>query len=153
MEYSILNKYLSVCIPLVSAFGRISNVIYTELPTNHILSQNTTLYCITENSTPWSYLDLAGNVTVLNTTFINAAIGLATLSVTTDNPGYYSCQVIQSGGLDETYTVGIFSNPSYTCKLKQYLTTGVASNLWLGVLWRYFTSYFYQILSERIFKT
>ena len=114
-----LNKYLSAYIPLVCAFGRINNVIYTEeLPTNHIFSQNTTLYCITENSTPWSYVDLTGIRTVLNTTVINAAIGLTTLSVTTDNPGYYSCQVIQSGGLDETYTVGIFNNPSFTCKLK-----------------------------------
>ena len=87
---------------------------YSEIPNNHILSQNTTLYCITESSTPWSYVDLAGIRTVLNTT-VDANTGISILAVTTDNPGYYSCEVARTG-FYETYTAGVFDLTNYTGK-------------------------------------
>ena len=85
---------------------------FTELPNNQILSQDTTLYCITETSNPWSYVDLAGNRTALNAT-VNVTTGISTLPVTTDEPGYYSCQVIR-GSSNVTYNVGIFDFTNYT---------------------------------------
>ena len=88
---------------------------YTELPNNQILTQNTELYCFTENSNPWSYVDLAGNRTALDDT-VNVTTGISTLSVTTDEPGYYSCEVMHRG-TSVTYNVGIFDVADYTGNL------------------------------------
>ena len=87
---------------------------YTEFPNNHIISKDSSLYCITEISTPWSYIDLAGIRTVLNAT-VDANKRISILAVTTDNPGYYSCEVARTG-FYETYTAGVFDLTNYTGK-------------------------------------
>ena len=92
-----------------------SNSESTELPNNQILTQNTELDCFTENSNPWSYVDLAGNRTDLNTA-VDVTTGISTLSVTTDEPGYYSCEVMHRGK-SVTYNVGIFDLANYTGNL------------------------------------
>ena len=84
---------------------------YNPLQNNQIIFQDTTLYCITETNLPWSYVDLAGNRTVLNTT-VDANTGISILAVTTDNPGYYSCQA--DGRI---YTVGFFDPTNSSSKL------------------------------------
>ena len=91
-----------------------SAAMYTNIqrPSNQIISEDTALYCITENSTPWSYVDLTGNKTDLNNT-VDDNTGIGTLAITTDQPGYYSCQVTRNG-VDEKYTVGIFNFTPYT---------------------------------------
>ena len=46
----------------------------------------------------WSYVDLDGNRSVLSSS-TNVTTGVSVLTVTTDNPGYYSCEVTQQGGI------------------------------------------------------
>ena len=87
---------------------------YTEFPNNQIISKDSSLYCITESSTPWSYVNPFGIRTVLNTT-VDANTGISILAVTTDNPGYYSCEVARTG-FYETYTAGVFDLAIYTGK-------------------------------------
>ena len=88
--------------------------MYDHLQDNQILSEDTTLYCITEKSTPWSYVDLAGNKMGLNNT-MDDSTGIGTLAITIDNPGYYSCQVTLSG-LNGIFKAGIFKFTNYTGK-------------------------------------
>ena len=75
---------------------------------NAIIYQDATLYCITENrNTPqvyWSYIDLDGSRSVLSST-TNVATGVSVLTVTTDNPGYYSCEVTQQGGVSKLFGI------------------------------------------------
>ena len=44
----------------------------------------------------WSYVDLDGNRSVLSSS-TDVTTGVSVLTVTTDNPGYYSCEVTQQG--------------------------------------------------------
>ena len=97
-------------------FGRIEATSFTEFPNNHIISQDTNLYCITYNNHPWSKVDLAGVTTALNTT-VNVTTRINSLQVTTETPGYYSCQVALEG-ITDTYNVGIFNFTDYTGKLE-----------------------------------
>ena len=75
---------------------------------NASIYQDATLYCITENrNTPqvnWSYVDLVGSRSILSS-ITDATIGVSVLTVTTDNPGYYSCEVTQDNGVSRIYGV------------------------------------------------
>ena len=97
-----LTKFL-----LVNVFGRIVDAsTFEELNNNTILSQNTTLYCVTENrNTPqvtWSYVDLDG-IRSFPISATSATTGVSFLELTNDNPGIYSCQVTRNGE-NLTYT-------------------------------------------------
>ena len=61
----------------------------------------------------WSYEDASGNRNVLSGT-TDASTGISTLSVSTDVPGYYSCDVSKEGGMKMIYTVEILDLSLYT---------------------------------------
>ena len=63
----------------------------------------------------WSYVDLVGFGTNLTTT-TNASTGVSTLQVYTSQPGYYSCEVTEDGGMSRVYTVLILTS-LYTGRL------------------------------------
>ena len=86
---------------------------------NTVLNQDTTLYCLGENNIPvnWSYVNLTGDTSTLNTS-TNVITGFSVLSITTDSPGYYSCQISRSDGVTETRTTGLLITTNYTCKLR-----------------------------------
>ena len=93
---------------LVNAFGRITDSTYSSLADNTVLSSDTTLYCVTENKdTPqvtWSYLNLDGIRTNLTST-TGTSTGVSIMQVSTTQPGYYTCEVSQNGGMNTvTYT-------------------------------------------------
>ena len=90
-------------------------LILTSIPTlnsnkSTTLYENITVQCITENKDTqhvvWSYVDLDGSRSVLNSP-TSLTTGVSTLSVSTDKPGYYSCQVTQQTGVSRTYGVRI----------------------------------------------
>ena len=93
-----------------------------------MLTSNTTLYCVTENKdTPqvkWSYLDLDGIRSDLTST-TDANTGVNNIQVFTTEPGYYTCEVTEDGGISKMYTVGILNTELYTGELKifKYLYT------------------------------
>ena len=93
------------------------NATSVGLLNNSILFANTILYCLTENlDTPivtWNYEDLTGTQTILTST-TDASTGISTLSVISDNPGFYSCQVTQDGGMNKIYTVEMLDMLHYT---------------------------------------
>ena len=68
-----------------------------------MLTSDTTLYCVTENKdTPqvtWSYLNLDGIRTDLTST-TDTSTGVSILQVYTTQPGYYTCEVTQNGGMN-----------------------------------------------------
>ena len=103
---------------IVTAFGKMmeNSTSVESIANNAILHEDTTLYCITENmNTPhvtWSYADLAGgSSSVLNST-TDVTTGVSSLSVTTDKPGYYSCQVTRNGS-NVNYTAVVLQTTSY----------------------------------------
>ncbi|KAI6647380.1 Low affinity immunoglobulin epsilon Fc receptor-like [Oopsacas minuta] len=109
-----LNSY--ICSSNVDVFGEVIASIYSALSDNTILTSNTTLYCVTENmNTPevmWSYVDPSGIRTDLNST-TDPTTGVSTIQVYTTQPGSYSCEVTEDGGVVRTYTAVIFdSNPN-----------------------------------------
>ena len=61
----------------------------------------------------WSYEDVSGNITNLSGT-TDASTGISTLSVTTDVPGYYTCDVSLEEGMEKTYTVEMMDVSQYT---------------------------------------
>ena len=86
---------------LANLFGRtIGASTFKELNNNTILSQNTTLYCVTENrNTPqvtWSYVGLDG-IRTFPISETNGTTGVSFLELTNENPGIYSCQVTRNG--------------------------------------------------------
>ena len=91
-------------IPLVEVFGEINGTVYSSLEENTVLTSNTTLYCVTENTnTPqvvWRHVDLFGISTDLTTTTNGA--GVSVIQVHTTQPGYYKCEVSQNGGINTT---------------------------------------------------
>ena len=92
--------------------------MYTSLSDNIILTSNTTLYCVTENmETPqvvWSYLNLDGIRTNLTTT-TDAITGVSIIEASTTQPGYYTCEVSQNGGMNTvTYTAVMTDTDIYT---------------------------------------
>ena len=93
---------------LVNIFGQVVGSTYSQLADDTVLTSNTTLYCVTENSnTPqvvWSYLNLDGIKTGLTTT-TDASTGVSIIQVYTTQPGYYTCEVSQNGGNRRAYTV------------------------------------------------
>ena len=83
-----------------------------------LLTSNTTLYCVTENKdTPqvmWNYVDLFGTRTDLTST-TDTSTGVSIIQVSTTQPGYYTCEVPQNGGMSMgTYTVGLLNTNLYT---------------------------------------
>ena len=52
----------------------------------------------------WSYIDLDGSISVLSIS-TNVTTGVSALTVTTDNPGYYACEVAQQGGVSKVYGI------------------------------------------------
>ena len=84
---------------------------------NSILISNTTLYCLTDSiNSPeesWSYDDVSGNRNAISGTN-DASTGVSTLSVTTNAPGYYSCEVSLQGGMSKIYTVEMKDVSQYT---------------------------------------
>ena len=113
-QHSFVNKNIfNLILSVVDhAFGVLNSSVYTRLLNNQIQFKSTTLYCISETNLPWSYVDLSGNRTVLNTT-VDVNTSISTLSVTTDNPGYYSCQAIIAN-VSETFNIGILDLTNYT---------------------------------------
>ncbi|KAI6647376.1 hypothetical protein LOD99_12372 [Oopsacas minuta] len=104
------------CSIKVNVFGEVIASSYSPLSDNTILTSNTTLYCVTENmNTPevmWSYVDLFGISTDLTST-TDPNTGISTIQVYTNQPGSYSCEVTESGGMSRTYTAVIFdANPN-----------------------------------------
>ena len=92
----------------VTLFGRIQNAnTLDELSNNTLLSEDTTLYCITENKiTPqvnWIY-GRDGSAAILSST-TDATTGVSVLSVTTDIPGLYSCEVTRDNGVSRIYDI------------------------------------------------
>ena len=102
------------------SFGQITGTTYTSLSDNSVLTSNTTLYCVTENKdTPqvkWSYVDLDGIRSDLTST-TDANTGVSNIQVFTTEPGYYTCEVTENGGISKMYTVGILNTELYTGKL------------------------------------
>ena len=103
---------------LVNAFGRITDSTYSSLADNTVLSSDTTLYCVTENKdTPqvtWSYLNLDGIRTNLTST-TDTSTGVSIIQVSTTQPGYYTCEVSQNGGMNTvTYTAVMRDTSIYT---------------------------------------
>ena len=103
---------------LVNAFGRIIDSTYSSLADNTVLSSDTTLYCVTENKdTPqvtWSYLNLNGIRTNLTST-TDTSTGVSIIQVSTTQPGYYTCEVSQNGGMNTvTYTAVMRDTSIYT---------------------------------------
>ena len=88
-----------------------------------ILISNTIIYCLSlSRNTPqvvWSYEDESGNSNVLYVT-TDTSTGISTLSITTDVPGYYSCEVSIERGTKRTYTVEMMDVSQYTCKYCYY---------------------------------
>ena len=97
---------------LVVLFGLITNSYTIEGLNNGtitIISQDTTLFCITENmDTPqvtWSRVDQDGIISVPPSA-LNDTTGVSHLELTNDNPGTYSCQVTRNG-INTTYVAEI----------------------------------------------
>ena len=86
-------------------FGITNGTGYSPLTNNAILTSDTTLYCVTENPSVrgvmWSYVDLSGVRTDLTST-TNTTTGLSTIQVNSTQPGNYTCEVSQDGGLNIT---------------------------------------------------
>ncbi|KAI6661354.1 hypothetical protein LOD99_10021 [Oopsacas minuta] len=95
------------CSTHVNVFGEMIGSTPSPLSDNAILITDTTLYCVTENmNTPevmWSYVDLAVIRTDLAST-TDASTGVSTIQVVTTQPGSYSCEVTENGGLSKMYT-------------------------------------------------
>ena len=105
---------------------------FKPLSKDSILTSDTTLYCLTDsiNGTVvvWSYEDASGIRNVLSGT-TDASTGISTLSVSTDVPGYYSCDVSKEGGVKMIYTVEILDVSLYTGNI---LTWGIC------ILWTFY---------------
>ena len=86
-------------------FGITNGTGYSPLTNNAILTSDTTLYCVTDNPSVrgvmWSYVDLSGVRTNLTST-TNTTTGLSTIQVNSTQPGNYTCEVSQNGGLNIT---------------------------------------------------
>ena len=86
-------------------FGQVNETAYSPLTNNTILTSTTTLYCVTDSPSVrgvmWSYVDLSGVRTNLNST-TNATTGLSTLQVYSTYPGNYTCELSQNGGINTT---------------------------------------------------
>ena len=105
---------------LESSFGQqINSTSHISLTEDSILTNNTTLYCVTGNSTypevVWSYLDPSGNRTNLTASYNNNT-GLSTLYVYSSQPGYYSCEITDNDGIVETHYVRMLDVTLYTGK-------------------------------------
>ena len=81
----------------------------------------------------WSYEDVFGNINALSGT-TDASTRISTLSVTTDVPGYYSCEFSLDGGMNKIYTVEMMD----VSKL-----TGMSSNA---------KRYIYVLLLDQLFE-
>ena len=97
---------------------RIVDSTYSSLADNTVLTSDTTLYCVTENKdTPqvtWSYLNLDGIRTNLTST-TDTSTGVSIIQVSTTQPGYYTCEVSQNGGMNTvTYTAVMRDTSIYT---------------------------------------
>ena len=104
-----------------SSFGnQINSNTLVTLSEDSILIFNTILYCLTDNRNAsgvvWSYEDVSGNLSVLSGS-IDTSTGISTLSVTTDIPGYYSCEVSLEGGMKRTYAIEMIDISLYTGRL------------------------------------
>ena len=109
-------------IAIGSSFGKqINSNALVSLSEDSILLSNTDLYCITNNriitDLVWSYEDVSGNSIVLSGS-IDTSTGISTLSVSTDVPGYYSCEVSLEGGMKRTYTIEMKDLSMYTGALE-----------------------------------
>ena len=97
---------LYVCL-IVNIFGQLIGSAYIPLAHNSVITSNTIIYCVTENkNTPqvmWSFVNLAGIRTDL-TSITDSNTGISTLQVYTTQPGYYSCEVSENGGVSIKYT-------------------------------------------------
>ncbi|KAI6655606.1 hypothetical protein LOD99_2104 [Oopsacas minuta] len=128
------------CNTMVNVFGQVNSSVYSPLEENTILTTDTTLYCVTENfNTPqvlWSYLDLASIRNDLTSmSAIDVTTGVSTLYVRSDQPGYYSCEVSQDGGMSRTYTVEMVNTDLYPVP-----PTGCDAITNEGICFSYFTS-------------
>ena len=107
---------------LDSSFGeQINSTTYIKLTEDSILITNTTLYCVAEEKTSpqvvWSYLHPSGTRSNLTATTNDVTTGISTLYVYSNNPGYYSCEVITEEGTVVTHTVRMLDTTLYTGKI------------------------------------
>ena len=91
---------------------------YTLQETNAIFFTNTKFVCFTTDNTypiQWKYqATQLGEVDEITSLSIwNSTYGMSTLLVSTDQPGFYSCDVTIPTMNRTTYIVGVF-DPTYT---------------------------------------
>ena len=107
-----------------------------ELSNNTFLAENTVLYCITENkNTPqvnWRHYGQNGSITVLNGT-TNVATGVSVLAVTTDKPGYYTCEVTRDNGVSRIYRVQMLDPLSFEGNIQ--ILFELINVAWTHILW------------------
>ena len=106
---------------LEGSFGQqINSTTHVSLTEDYILTNNTTLYCVSGNFTypevVWSYLDPSDNRTNLTATSYDNNTGLNTLNVYSSQPGYYSCEITDNDGILETHSVRMLDVTLYTGK-------------------------------------
>ena len=99
-------------------FGQVNETTYSLLTNNTILASDTTLYCVTDSPSVreviWNYVDLAGIRTNLTST-TNVTTGVSIIEAYTTQPGYYTCEVSQNGGINTTtYTAVMTDTDIYT---------------------------------------
>ena len=103
----------------MNPFGeKTSDNTYIALEDNSFLYKDTTLYCLTENkNTPqvtWYFKDLYGVATTLYAE-TDATTGLSTLFVSSEEAGFYSCELSQNGGIAKTYTAVMLDDDRGNC--------------------------------------
>ena len=121
-RYDILEKYCEFIHLLEGSFGlQINSTTHISLTEDYILTNNTTLYCVSGNFTypevVWSYLHPSGNRTNLTATSYDNSTGLSTLNVYSSQPGYYSCEITDNDRMVETHSVRMLDVTLYTGKL------------------------------------
>ena len=107
---------------LESSFGQvIDSTTYISLTESSILITNTTLYCVAEDTLSpevvWSYTDSSDVTTILPAVSNDVTTGISTLNVYSNNPGYYSCEVITNTGIVRIHRVRILDTTLYTGEL------------------------------------
>ena len=113
---------------LESSFGQvIDSTTYISLTESSILITDATLYCVAEDtSSPevvWSYTDSSDVTTILPAVSNDVTIGISTLNVYSNNPGYYSCEVITNTGIVRIHKVRMLDTTLYTGELITCLMT------------------------------
>ena len=121
VHHDTSNILFSYMCYLESSFGQlIDSTTYISLTESSILTTNTTLYCVAEDITSpqvvWSYTDSSDATTILPAVSNDVTTGISTLNVYSNNPGYYSCEVITYTGIVRIHRVRMLDTTLYTGK-------------------------------------